>query len=185
MKLNRFDSMRLRFAAVMALLAASTGAHAAASGSGKVDFNRDIRPILSDNCYKCHGPDAKQAKAGLRLDLPDIAVKPLKSGQIAVVPGQPRKSSLIARITTRDKDEKMPPTETGKKLTTDQISLLRRWVEQGAAWQPHWAYVKPEKVAPPEVPGKSLMRNEIDRFNSSDFFYEKWLQLAFFIANFY
>ena len=156
--------MGWKLAVVVVLLASSGVTRAATTSSGKVDFNRDIRPILSDNCYKCHGPDAKQAKAGLRLDLPEIAVKPLKSGKIAVVPGQPRKSTLVQRITTKDKDEKMPPPETGKKLTPEQITLLRRWVEQGAAWQPHWAFIKPEKTTPPEVTDKGFARNEIDRF---------------------
>ena len=164
MKLNCSDMMKWLLAAFLFLVMSRTVAPAASNGSGKVDFNRDIRPILSDNCYKCHGPDAKQAKAGLRLDLPEVAAKPLKSGQTAVVPGQPRKSTLIQRITTRDRNEKMPPPETGKKLTAEQITLLRRWVEQGAAWQPHWAFIKPEKTAPPEVPDQGFARNEIDRF---------------------
>src|SRR6185436_19495232 len=108
-----------------------------AADSKKVDFNRDVRPILSDNCYACHGPDSGKRKAGLRLDLKDGALAKLKSGNVAIVPGLPEQSALVERITTTDLDDRMPPLKTDKKLTADQIALLKRWIKHGAAWQPH------------------------------------------------
>src|SRR4051794_2089967 len=85
----------------------------AGAENAKVDFNRDVRPILSDNCYACHGPDSAKRKAGLRLDLKEGAVAKLKSDNLAIVPGHPEKSALVARITNRDEDERMPPVKTG------------------------------------------------------------------------
>src|SRR5437667_1456807 len=108
-------------------------------GSAKVDFNRDIRPILAENCYKCHGPDDGARKAKLRFDLRAEALKPAKSGNTAIVPGAPEKSELIARITTTDLDDRMPPLKTGKPLSPNQIALLRRWIAQGALYATHWA----------------------------------------------
>src|SRR3954452_25459522 len=108
-----------------------------------VDFNRDIRPILTENCFKCHGPDNEARKARLRFDLRAEAVKPAKSGKSAIVPGMPEQSELISRITTQDLDERMPPVKTGKHLTPVQIESLRNWIAQGAAYATHWAYVKP------------------------------------------
>src|SRR5437763_5577160 len=101
-------------------------AFAAASGQAQtskqsVDFNRDIRPILTENCFKCHGPDDAARKARLRFDIRDEALKPAKSGKVAIVPRSPEKSELIARITTTDENDRMPPLKTGKKLTATQI----------------------------------------------------------------
>src|ERR1051326_6556147 len=94
-----------------------------------VDFDRDIRPILSENCYKCHGPDDGARKAKLRFDIRSEALKPAKSGEIPIVPGSPEKSQLVARITAADLDDPMPPVKSGKTLTSTQIELQRRWVE--------------------------------------------------------
>ena len=147
------------------LLGLTEGVAAAAAGRGAaVDFDRDIRPILSDKCFACHGPDEKERKAKLRLDRKEDAFKPVKSGAFAIVPGQPEKSELIARIITRDQDDLMPPPKSGKTLTPAQIDLLRRWVAEGAKWQSHWAYVKPERPPPPEVKNKKWPRNDIDYF---------------------
>src|SRR6267154_2797188 len=99
-----------------------------------VDFNRDIRPILSENCYKCHGPDDGARKAKLRFDIRAEALKPAKSGQVAIVPGAPEKSELVARITAIDPDDRMPLLKSGKKLSDVQIELLRRWIGQGAPY---------------------------------------------------
>src|ERR1051326_9079857 len=113
---------------IPALLGFPLGAHTTESGKAtghKVDFNRDIRPILSENCYKCHGPDDGARKARLRFDLRAEALKPAKSGNTAIVPGAPDKSEMIARITTDDADDHMPPIKTGKKLAPNQIDLLR------------------------------------------------------------
>ncbi|MFM8705484.1 MAG: c-type cytochrome domain-containing protein, partial [Planctomycetia bacterium] len=109
-----------------------------------VSFNRDIRPILSDNCFSCHGPDAGHRQADLRLDVRDDAVA---AG--AIVPGKPAESTLVARIDAADPGELMPPPESHKKLDAGQKALLARWIEQGAEYQKHWAYEPPRK---PEIP---------------------------------
>ncbi len=129
-----------------------------------VEFNRDIRPILSDNCFTCHGPDEKARKANLRLDVRDVALAPAKSGAVSIVPGNAAKSELLKRITTKDADDLMPPTKTGKQLTTAQVDLLRRWIEQGAKYQEHWAFVKPVRPALPLVKEVKWSRNGIDPF---------------------
>jgi mono/diheme cytochrome c family protein len=130
----------------------------------KTDFNRDIRPILTENCFKCHGPDDGGRKAKLRFDLRAEALKPAKSGSVAIVPGVPDKSELIARITATDLDDRMPPLKTGKKLTAAQIETLRRWIAEGAPYATHWAYVKPVRPAWPDVKRKQWCRNPIDSF---------------------
>ncbi len=152
----------LRIAAALAGLALCFSADAADSGA--IDFDKQIRPILSDNCYACHGPDEHQRKAGLRLDRKESAFRELKSGKKAVVAGKADESALVARILSSDPDEKMPPPDFKKKLNASQIDLLRRWVESGAQWKEHWAYVAPERPALPEVQDKSWPKNEIDRF---------------------
>ncbi len=129
-----------------------------------IDFNRDIRPILSDHCYACHGPDDGKRKAGLRLDQQESAFSELKSGEHAIVPGKPKQSSLVERITSQDEDEVMPPPKDGKPLTKVQIDLLARWVKDGAPWKNHWAFIPPEKPALPDVKQSDWPANEIDRF---------------------
>ncbi|HUS36999.1 MAG TPA: DUF1549 domain-containing protein, partial [Verrucomicrobiae bacterium] len=132
--------------------------------AGAIQYNRDIRPILSENCYQCHGPDKNHRKAGLRLDLKEEAFKILESGEHAIIAGDPDKSAVIHRITTTDEDDHMPPAKSGKKLTSAQIDALKQWIKEGAEWQGHWAYQKVEKPALPEVKKKEWTRNEIDRF---------------------
>ena len=133
-------------------------------GTAKADFNREIRPILTENCYKCHGPDDGARKAKLRFDLREAALKPAKSGKIAIVPGAPEKSEMIARVTTTDDDDRMPPLKTGKKLSSAQVESLRRWIAQGAPYATHWAYVKPVRPPLPEVKNKRWPINPIDHF---------------------
>ena len=115
----------------------------------RVEFNRDIRPILSDNCFACHGPDEKIRHAGLRLDLSDPSRAKLESGHTAIVPGNVADSELIRRILSADPNERMPPVDSGKSITPSQIDLLRQWVAQGAEYQRHWSFVAPKK---PRVP---------------------------------
>jgi hypothetical protein len=129
-----------------------------------VDFNRDIRPILSDNCFKCHGPDAKTRKAGLRLDSRTGALAELRSGGFAVVPGRRSASEVWNRIATRDDTERMPPRSTEKRLTPAQIELVGRWIDQGAPWVEHWAYTRPRRPVVPTVARRSWPRNPIDNF---------------------
>ncbi len=152
-------SLTLPFAACGATKDAKTG-----NVPAKIDFNHDIRPILSDNCFHCHGPDDKERKGKLRLDVRDEALKPAKSGEHAIVPGDAEKSHLLARILTKDEDEVMPPTKSGKKLTAQQVELLKRWIQDGAKYQGHWAFAKPERPELPPVKNTKWSRNEIDRF---------------------
>jgi mono/diheme cytochrome c family protein len=153
----------VRRAVPILILLLGAGAVPATGDDPKVDFNRDIRPILANNCLLCHGPDAKNRKADLRLDVREVAVSDL-GGHFAIVPGKPEKSELIKRITSADRDEVMPPAKTGKKLTKEQVGLFRKWIELGAPYAKHWSFVKPERTAPPAVRDAAWPRNEIDRF---------------------
>jgi hypothetical protein len=130
---------------------------------GDVDFSRDILPILSDNCYQCHGPDEKARKAKLRLDTKEGAFR-LKDGKAVIVPGKSAESELVHRITSIDPDEVMPPPDSNRKLTPKQIDLLKRWVEQGAKWNQHWAFVPPKRSSPPNAKLEAWPRNGIDQF---------------------
>ncbi len=121
-----------------------------ALGAARVDFNRDVRPILSDHCFACHGPDTQKIKGGLRLDRREAALQPAKSGQPAIVPGKPRDSELVRRLLTADADDLMPPEEAHKPLTAAQKETLQRWITEGAEYQGHWAYIPPTKPAGPD-----------------------------------
>ncbi|MFP6886311.1 MAG: c-type cytochrome domain-containing protein, partial [Opitutales bacterium] len=116
------------------------------SVAAKVKFNRDVRPILSENCFQCHGPDAKARKAKLRLDDKASATVD-RDGTRAVVPGDPEASELIARIFFNDPDEMMPPPKTKRFLTNEQKDTLRQWIAEGAEFESHWAYNKPVRPA--------------------------------------
>jgi hypothetical protein len=129
-----------------------------------INFSRQIRPILSENCFACHGPDNKARKARLRFDTKEGALRKLRSGGFAILPGKASASELIARVTAADPSEHMPPARSGKKLTTEQIDLLRHWIDQGAPWSEHWAFVPPLKPALPPVKNAAWPRNEIDFF---------------------
>ncbi len=115
------------------------------------DFTRDVRPILSQHCFKCHGPDDKTRKGGLRLDIRDAAMKEAKSGAIAIVPGKAGESELVKRLFTKDEDELMPPPSAKRELTPEQKETLRRWVAAGAEYQQHWAFARPKQVPVPDV----------------------------------
>ncbi|MDX1925039.1 MAG: DUF1553 domain-containing protein [Pirellulaceae bacterium] len=130
-----------------------------ADGPKKLQYNRDIRPILSDNCFACHGPDANKRAADLRLDDRNAAIE---SG--AIEPGQAAASELIERILSEDPESVMPPPASHKTLTAEQKQTLRDWIEAGAEYQPHWAFVPPEPVAVPTVQNADWVRNPIDNF---------------------
>ena len=152
----------LSCAAALVLFAWPSGLFAG-KDLGGVDFARDIQPLLSDNCFACHGPDAKQRKADLRLDTRDGALADL-DGVSAVVPGKPSESELVARITTDDEDDLMPPPDSGKQLDAAQKALLQRWIADGAEYDLHWAYKPVSRPTPPRVKNGSFVLNDIDRF---------------------
>jgi hypothetical protein len=128
--------------------------------SGKIDFNRDVRPILSDACFACHGPDKKKRKAGLRLDVRDATVR---AGSV-IVPGKAAESELYKRLLHSDARKRMPPKKSGKTLTAAQIAVLRQWIDEGAPYALHWAYVPPERAGLPKVKNSTWPRNSIDHF---------------------
>ena len=134
------------------------------SAPDAVDYNRDIRQILSNNCYACHGPDQAKLQAGLRLDKQETALAALESGGAAIVPGHSAQSKLIARIASHDDDEVMPPKEAGKRLKPEEIEKLRKWIDQGAKWKGHWSYLKVERPPLPAVKNGSWPKAPIDYF---------------------
>jgi hypothetical protein len=138
--------------AVLALAITAGASFAAASASSpEVQFNRDIRPILSDKCFQCHGPDAKKREADLRLDMRDVAVN---SG--AIVPHKPGASVLLQRVTSGDEDERMPPVSTKlERLTAEEVQTLRRWIEQGAEYENHWSFIPLRSVQVPDGSDRS------------------------------
>ena len=137
---------------------AASGAH------GPLEFNRDIRPLLSEQCFSCHGFDNHQRKAQLRLDIRDDALKGGKSGKPSVTPGKPEASELVLRLFTLDPDEVMPPPDSGRTLTGPQREMLRQWVAEGAVYQEHWAFLPPKAATPPQLSNVSWVRNPIDEF---------------------
>ncbi len=153
--------MNRKYQLLLSFLLPVTVAMAAETPPAPLDFNREIRPILSDKCFACHGPDKKNRKGKLRLDLEESAKDPKKS---AVVPGDPKESELIYHITTDDEEELMPPVDSGKSLTTKEKELLRRWIAEGASWSEHWAYVPPRKHELPTVKKTRWPANWIDHF---------------------
>src|SRR5262245_33511493 len=155
---------RIAWTCLSLLAVVTRGISAAEPAEAKVDFNRDIRPILSDVCFQCHGPDKNQRKADLRLDVKEDVYKD-RGGYALVQPGKLDDSELYARLIDTDEKQRMPPLNALRQLTKTEIDLFKRWIEQGAEWQGHWAYVKPDRPAVPKVAddGK-FVRNEIDRF---------------------
>jgi hypothetical protein len=147
-------------AAAMVILTVAT----AVAASPPIDYDRDIRPILSNNCYKCHGPDEKERQAGLRFDVREVALKPAESGKTAIVAGKPDESELIARIFSTDDDERMPPPDSHKSLTDSQRQLLKQWIAGGAKYDRHWSYVPPQRPESPHPDAGAWPRNPIDNF---------------------
>src|SRR5436190_17779544 len=165
---------RIRQLFAIALLAALCGpsrnsAADANAAPGAIDYVRDVKPILESRCYECHGP--KKQKNGLRLDQKAAALRGGDDGKPEWIPGKSAESPLILRVTSSDKEEVMPPK--GERLTTEQIQVLRRWIDEGAVWpespaetaaSKHWAYLPPIKAAFPEVRNTNWVKNPIDRF---------------------
>ncbi len=164
-------SLRMRFNTVgriwtLAVSAAFIGllhGSAASSADAPVSYSRDIRPILSNHCYACHGPDEKKREADLRLDVREIAI------ESAIVPGKADESELLARVTSDDADERMPPASSKKPaLTPEQVDLLKRWIDQGANFDRHWAYVTPTRPNVPDVKNGQWPLNPLDRFIAAE-----------------
>ena len=132
-----------------------------ANAEDSVRYNRDVQPILAEHCFVCHGFDKGHRKAGLRLDSAAGATEKLESGSQAIVPGKPDESELVLRIMSSDPNEVMPPPQMGKALGAEQKETLKRWIQEGAKYEPHWAYIAPQRVEPPLVPGSD---QPIDRF---------------------
>ena len=150
-------------AALLAGLLGSSDLPAGGAQEGKIDFNRDVRPILTENCFQCHGPSKKDRKAKLRLDTRAGARADL-GGYAAIVPGKLEASELVKRITAADADDRMPPAKSRKELTAAQIKTLVEWVRQGAPYARHWAYVPPKAAAPPPVKNPRWAKSFIDRW---------------------
>jgi Planctomycete cytochrome C len=129
------------------------------AATNEIQFNRDIRPILSENCYVCHGHDKNNRKAKLRLDDREVALE-----REAIIPGKPDQSKLVQHIFSTDSDEIMPPPKTHKTLTTAQKELLKNWIAGGAQYEPHWAYIPPKRFAVPQSKNQRWVRNPIDAF---------------------
>ena len=149
-----FQKIRPKSILAIVLIALSSGAPA-----NTLTFNRDIRPILAENCFACHGPDKNQRKAKLRLDMRDVAIE-----REAIVPGKPDQSKLIEHILSADPDEVMPPPKTHKTLSPQQKENLRAWISAGAQYEPHWAYIKPQRFPVPHNNALKWGSNEIDAF---------------------
>jgi hypothetical protein len=128
----------------------------------KVDFNREVRPILAKNCFACHGQDEVKRAKGLRLDVRESAIKPLKSEAVAIVPGDPEASELIARVSEDDETLRMPPKKAGNRLSPAEVETLRRWIADGAPYARHWALIPPESLPLPQVRDSAWPRNGID-----------------------
>jgi hypothetical protein len=149
------------------LLAVAVGGAGEGRSAAAPDFNREIRPILSDRCYRCHGPDAADRKGGLdglRLDTREGALADLGGGGFAVVPGDPGKSELLQRVRSENDDEIMPPRDAGKALSREEIALLERWIASGAPYARHWSYEPPREVAPPATGNAAWVRNRVDAY---------------------
>lgn len=156
--------MQLRQVVLLAGFVFWFGASGTTAADRTIEFNRDVRPILSNNCYYCHGPDKNHRQAGLRLDQSDAAKSKLESGQVAITPHSVDASSLISRITAADPNIKMPPVDSGKSLTAAEIETLKLWIAQGAEYQGHWSFIPPVRRELPVTKFTGSVRNPIDLF---------------------
>lgn len=163
----------MRFPVLCAFLLPSVVAAAS------VDYARDVRPILATNCFHCHGQDAATRKAGIRLDTAEG-----QQESAAIVPGRPDKSELIARILSIDSDVQMPPPDSAKSLQPAEKEILRRWIQEGARFADHWAFVTPDRPTEPTA-GAGWARNPIDRFVAAQHAARRILSYAFIIEVFH
>ncbi|MEO6726373.1 MAG: PSD1 and planctomycete cytochrome C domain-containing protein [Blastocatellia bacterium] len=164
-----YRNSKLWLLAVVLIAGAILSSWRVSADNGSVGFNRDIRPIFSDTCFRCHGPDKNARQAGLRLDIREEALKKTKSGIIPIVPGKPDESEIVRRVFSTDKHEVMPPEEAHKILTAQQKETIKRWVVEGAKYEGHWAYQPIARPALPEIRNSqsdklTAIRNPIDAF---------------------
>ena len=148
---------------VVVLGLSSVSAEQSESAQTMIDYNLDVRPILADNCFACHGPDAKARQADLRLDTKAGAFSE-PSGYPVIVPGKPEESELHLRIASDDDNYRMPPADFNKTLTPEQIDVITQWIREGATWEEHWAFTTPVRPTPPDVKDRDWVRNPIDAF---------------------
>ena len=144
------------------LISTAAAATCLAAAEEPIRYSRDVARILSNNCFACHGPDENERKGGLRLDTYEGATAQLRSGNTAIVPGDPDAGTLLERILTHDPDDRMPPPDKGAALPEKSIAILREWIAQGANYETHWSFEKPERPEPPAVSGEP--RSPIDQF---------------------
>ena len=164
---SRFLSLKISKRAFIILLITMvclTSRYAISSEVKPIDFSRDILPLFSETCFKCHGPDKANREAGLRLDKQQGAFAKLDSGKVAIVPGKSTDSAIYQRITASDPDLRMPPIDSGKSLSSAEINLLKQWIDGGAEWSRHWAFQTPKKPALPKQMNGWLVKNPIDLF---------------------
>ncbi len=157
---SRRTPRTLSAGAVLAALIVAPSSRAA----DDIEFSRDIRPLLSDKCFHCHGPDATTREGNLRLDVEEGVFQRRGRRRVPVVAGQPSRSAVFRRITADDPDDRMPPPDSGKSLSESEIELIRRWIEQGAEWQGHWSLISPTRPPVPEVTDTAWPRTTLDRF---------------------
>lgn len=163
---TQWDGRSLALASCVVLLVGCSGPEPIGGVPEQIDYNWHVRPILSENCFACHGPDEEGLKAGLRLDVAAVATAELPEtpGKFAIRPGDPEGSELVRRITSDDVDVRMPPPSSHKNLTVPQIEILRRWIDDGAEYRRHWAFIEPSRPEVPEPASAGRAVNEIDRF---------------------
>ncbi|HSB94781.1 MAG TPA: DUF1549 domain-containing protein, partial [Flavitalea sp.] len=167
MKRNAYLVVILLLATVVFYVACLNDKGSEAALPDKVSYNFHIRPILSDKCFKCHGPDVTKQEGGLRLDIAENAYAPLREtkGAFAIVPGKPEKSEMFKRISSTDSSYQMPTPESHLGLlSAHEIKLVEKWIRQGAKYERHWAFIKPEKAPVPTIDDKKWAVNEIDAF---------------------
>jgi hypothetical protein len=161
--MNRLGWLIGSVAILLVGIADHSGAGEAATAPTPIGYNRDIRPILSDKCFRCHGPDRANRQADLRLDRREDALAD-HDGRRPIVPGKPADSELYRRIAVHDEGEHMPPSDSGSKIAPAEIALLERWIAAGAHYEPHWSFVPPRQAASPQVRRQDWPRNPIDSF---------------------
>jgi hypothetical protein len=156
--------MRLLFVCIFSFTLLTTSvAQDAAQSQPVLTFNRDIRPILSDSCFPCHGPDAKNRQAELRFDVAESALA-VRDGRRAIVAGDLQQSELYRRVTSRDPDEQMPPPGSGYTLTKEEIDKLGKWIAQGAKWEKHWSLIPPVRPSQPALQRSQNLHQPLDTF---------------------